>query len=187
MNLVDILFIVTVVLLVLNGLRNGALFSLLHLLTIPIAFAVAYMYGPTFTLFLASNGLAATPLIAYIVLFLGTALILHIIGSMIRGVIRAVPLAGPADSLLGGLLGFVEAWLLWLILLTVMGWFLGSAQQAIETGQLTLQGLDIHSYQTTIQQWHDFYNQAITDSIFAHVNGFFIKTLPALKSLTPVR
>ncbi len=40
---IDILFIATVILLVLNGFSNGAIASLVNLLSIPIAFAVAYL------------------------------------------------------------------------------------------------------------------------------------------------
>src|SRR5438105_14046002 len=108
---IDLLFLVTIALLVFNGIRNGAVFSLVNLLSIPIALGVAYFFGKPFTLLLASNGLAVSPLIAYIIVFFGTVLILHIIGTMVRGVMRAIPLLGVGDVLLGGLIDFVEEWL----------------------------------------------------------------------------
>lgn len=190
---IDILFVVTVVLLVLNGLKNGALFSLIHILSIPVAFIVTYLFGPHLIALLAMNGFSATPLVAYGVLFLGTVLILHIIGSVIRRFLKFVPLLGPADSLLGGALGFVEAWLLWLLLLFVLGTFLGAVQSGIETGSFLFQGInlqDLHvgnipQFLPTFQQWHDFYNQAVTNSLFAKVNGFFVTILPDLKIKTP--
>jgi hypothetical protein len=37
----------------------------------------------------------------------------------------------------------------------------------------------------TFRQWHDFYNQAVTNSLFAKVNGFFVTELPELKIKTP--
>ena len=89
---IDLLFLVTIALLVFNGIRNGAVFSLLHLLSIPIAFGIAYFFGKPFTLFLASNNLPVSPLIGYIIVFFGAVLILHIIGTMLRGVMRAIPL-----------------------------------------------------------------------------------------------
>ncbi|MBO0797009.1 MAG: CvpA family protein [Ktedonobacteraceae bacterium] len=183
LSLIDILFLVTVALLVFNGLRHGALFSLLHLLGIPIAFGVIYFFGPQFVTLLASNNLPATPLIAYIVLFLGTILIIHIGGNIIRGLIRGVPGVGLGDSLLGGLVGFVEAWLVWLVLLIVLGNFLGTAQSAIQQGSNIIPGLGVQFSQ--LQAWHDFYNDAITNSIFAQVNSFFVKQLPNLP--TPPR
>lgn len=190
---IDLLFVITVVLLVLNGLKNGALFSLIHILSIPVAFIVTYLFGPHFITLLASNDLSFTPLVAYGVLFIGTVLILHIVGSIVRKVLKYVPLLGPADSLLGGVLGFVEAWLLWLLLLFVLGTFLSTVQSGIETGSVFFQGMnlqdlhlgDLAQFLPTFQQWHDFYNQAVTNSLFAKVNGFFVTVLPELKTQTP--
>jgi uncharacterized membrane protein required for colicin V production len=191
---VDIGFVVTVVLLVLNGLKNGAVFSLINILSIPVAFLVTYLFGPRFVAVLAVNGFSATPLIAYGVLFLGTVLILHIVGSVVRKVLKYVPLLGPADSLLGGALGFVESWLLWLLLLFVLGTFLSSVQSGIETGSIFSQGIDLQvlhmgniaQFLPTFQQWHDFYNQAVTNSLFAKVNSFFVTALPELQIKTPL-
>ena len=112
LTIVDILFVVTVGLLVFNGLKNGAVFSLISLLVLPIGFAVAYFYGPTLTASLAASGLPATPLISYGVLFIGTIFILHILASVIRGIIKEIPLIGPFDALVGAVVGFVEAWLI---------------------------------------------------------------------------
>src|SRR5260221_11483963 len=121
---IDLFFLVTIVLLVFNGLRNGAVFSLVHLLSIPIAFGVAVFFGKPFTPFLAANGLSISPLISYIVLFFGSVLVLHIIGTTGRVVVAAIPIVGLADALVGGLVGFVVAWLLWVIVLLVIGHFL---------------------------------------------------------------
>lgn len=177
-SIVDILFLVTVVLLVFSGFRNGAVISLISLLSIPIGFFVASQYGPAFTKLLAANGLSATPLISYVVLFFGTVLVLHIIGSFVRNAIKVVPLIGPADSLLGGAVGFVEAWLLWLVLLIVLGNFLHSIQTTIQSTVNIVPGLNITVDQ--FKTWHDFYNQTITNSVFAKVNAFFVSELPAL-------
>ena len=181
LGLVDILFLVTVVLMVFNGLRNGAVFSLVSLIGLPIGLGVAYYYGPQFTRLLAANGLPATPLISYSVLFLGTVLIVHIIGNLIRGVVKRVPLISQGDTLLGGVIGFVEAWLLWVFLLMLLGAFLGSVETTINQGTHVIPGLNIQVAQ--FQSWHDFYNQAVTNSLFAKVNGFFVKSLPALPSV----
>jgi uncharacterized membrane protein required for colicin V production len=176
-NWLDLLFIVTIVLLVFNGMRNGAVFSLVHLIAIPIAFGVAYFFGKQFTLFLASNGLLFSPLVSYLVLFFGTILVLHIIGTALRGVVSAIPVVGLGNSLIGGVIGFVEAWLLWLIVLLVLGNFLHSVQATIHTGS-QVPGLNITVQQ--YQAWRDTYNQAVHNSLFARVNGFIIKELPAV-------
>ncbi len=177
-NWVDILFLVTVILLVLNGFRNGFVFSLVNLISIPLGFAAAVYFGPQLTSTLAGNNLPATPLISYIVLFFGVVLILHLIGTSLRGTLKHIPIIGCGDSLLGGVVGFVEAWLIWLILLIILGNFLGSVQQ----GTHVISGVNFQLDQ--LKAWHDFYNQAVTNSLFARVNSFFVKQLPNVPRLT---
>jgi len=179
LNVIDILFLITVVLLVLSGLRNGFVVSLLNLVSIPLALGVAYFFGAQFTVFLASSGFAATPLISFFVLFFLTVLVLHIIGNTLRSVLKRIPLIRSGDALLGGVIGFVEAWLLWLFLLVLLGSFLNGVEGTVSTvqhGASLIPGANVQVDQ--LQQWHDFYNQAITNSLFAKVNGFFVKTLP---------
>jgi uncharacterized membrane protein required for colicin V production len=130
---------------------------------------------------LASSGLPATPLIAYAVLFIGTILILHILGSFLRSVLKVIPLFGAFDTLLGGVIGFVEAWLIWLILLFILGTFLNTIQTALLQGINPFPGVNLPSF-GQFQQWHDFYNNIVTHSLFAQVNGFFIKVLPAIQA-----
>ena len=119
LSLVDLLFLVTIVLLVFNGLRNGFVFSLVNLISLPAALVVAWIFGPRLTDLLAGNDLPATPLISYIVLFFGTVLVIHILATGLRGV-KKLPVIGFADTLMGGVVGFVEAWLLWLIFLLIL-------------------------------------------------------------------
>ncbi len=179
LSVIDILFLITVVLLIVSGLRNGFVVSLLNLISIPLALGVAYFYGPKFTAFLASSGFSATPLISFFVLFFLTVFVLHIIGNTLRSVLKGIPLFGSADSLLGGVVGFVEAWLLWLFLLVLLGSFLNGVQGTVSTlqnGASLIPGGNVQIGQ--LQQWHDFYNQAISHSLFANVNSFFVKTLP---------
>lgn len=179
-NWVDLFFLFTIVLLVFNGIRNGAIFSIVHLLSIPIALGVAIFLGKPFTLFLASNGLSISPLIGYIVLFFAVVFIIHIIGTLLRGVIRAVPLLGVGDVLIGGLVGFIEAWLLWVVVLLVIGGFLSNVQSAITAGSHIIPGFNITLDQYT--SWRDTYTQALNNSLFAHVNSFILKTVPVLKN-----
>ena len=159
---IDILFIATVILLVLNGFSNGAIASIVNLLSIPIAFAVAYYFGPQFTALLSANNLQATPLISYVVLFIGTVIILHIIGTMVRVVLK-IPLVSMANRLAGGFIGFIEAWLLWAVLLFVLGTFLQN----------------IHNFPLSISTaqfggWQSFYIAATQHSLFAQVNSFIV-------------
>jgi uncharacterized membrane protein required for colicin V production len=181
-NIVDILFLVTVALLVLNGLQNGALFSLISLLGLPIAFAVAYFLGPRLILLLASSGLPATPLIAYAVLFIGTLILAHTLANFLRGVMKVIPGFGTVNSLLGGVIGFVEAWLIWLILLIILGTFLNALQSGTNTFFV---GIDLAQFighkDWNVQGWYTFYNDAVNHSLFTQVNNFFGKIIPTLK------
>src|SRR2546429_8610854 len=153
LNWIDLLFLVTIVLLIFNGFRNGAVFSLINLLSIPIAIGVAYFFANPFAFFFANNALLFSPLISYLVLFFVTILVIQIIGTSIRGVVKGIPILGCGDSLLGGLVGFFEAWLIWLIVLFIVGNFLNDIQATIQTGKQVIPGLNI-----TVQQyqvWHD--------------------------------
>jgi len=165
MNTIDILFLVTIALLVFNGLRNGAVFSLIHLISLPVAFAGAVVFGPSLTNTLAANHLPANPLISYAVLFFGIVLVLHVIGSSVRRVLRAVPFLGAGDRLIGAGLGFVEAWLLWVVLLAVLHGFLQGTHSIPGIGP------------SLFQSWQQAYNGAVSGSLFAHVNGVFVQTL----------
>jgi uncharacterized membrane protein required for colicin V production len=181
-NWIDLLFLVTIVLLIFNGFRNGAVFSLINLLSIPIAIGVSYFFGKPFAMFLATNGLLISPLISYLVLFFVSILVIQIIGTSMRGVVKAIPILGCGDSLIGGAVGFFEAWLIWLIVLLIVGNFLHNIQDAIQAGKQLIPGLNITVQQ--YQAWHDAYNQAVHNSLFARVNSFFIKELPVLPHLS---
>ena len=166
-SLVDLLFIVTVILLVFNGLRNGFLFSLISLFSLPIALAVAWFFGPQLTITLASNNLPSTPIIAYLILFFGTVLIIHILATLARGVVRSIPLVSTGDTLLGAIVGFVEAWLLWVIILLVL-------KNVLQHVHNLPAGVTL----TQFDGWQRFYNEAVTNSLFARVNSFIIQIIP---------
>jgi uncharacterized membrane protein required for colicin V production len=184
LSLIDILFLVTLVLLAFNGFKNGAVISLVNLISIPLGFVVAVIFGPQFTTALAANGWSITPLISYIILFFGTVLVMHIIGSLVGNIVKSIPLLGPADALLGGVIGVIESWLLWLVLLIILGTFLHNVQDTIQAGSSIVPGLNIQVDQ--FKSWHDFYNQAVTNSLFAKFNSFFNGVLTGLPKLPNV-
>lgn len=173
-SFIDILFLVTVVLLVFNGFRNGAVIALVHLLSIPIAAAVAYLFGPRFTALLSVNGFSATPMVAYLVIFFGAVLVCHILGTIVSSVVKHLPLIGLTNALIGGALGVVEAWLLWVVFLFLLGSFLMHTQSTTATGALAI--IDPNMSAQQLQAWRDFYNQAVNNSFFAQVNSFLIKS-----------
>ncbi len=88
-----------------------------------------------------------------------------------RSVILRIPLVGFGDRLAGGFIGFIEAWLLWAVLLFVLGTFLQ----------------DIHHLPVTIStaqfsSWQNFYLTATHQSLFAQVNSFIVPHINALRS-----
>jgi uncharacterized membrane protein required for colicin V production len=181
--MIDILFLVTAVLLVLSGYRNGAVFSLIMVPSVPLGITLASTVGPGFTAWLAAHGLsAAAPFIAYNVLFFGTVIVFSLIATLVQRLMRKLPATvHRGNAILGGVIGFAEAWLMWVFLLTSLGTFLAGMQTGIQPGIHVIPGLNIQLVQ--LQAWHDFYNFNVTNSIFTHVNGAFIKTLPNLPPL----
>ena len=91
LSIVDILFLVTIILLVFNGLRNGFVFSLVNLLSLPVAAVVALTFGPSLTTTLAQNGLTVNPLVSYIVLFLIAVVVIHLVATAVRGTVKGIP------------------------------------------------------------------------------------------------
>jgi uncharacterized membrane protein required for colicin V production len=174
-SLVDILFLVTVVLLVFNGLRNGFVFSLVSLLSLPVAAVVSLVFGPGLTAWLTQNGMQVNPLVAYIVLFFVAAMVIHLVATAVRGTVKRLPLISSGDALLGGVIGFVEAWALWVIFLLVLGHFLS----VVDQGQIQQLGFHVD----TFHSWQQFYNDAVSNSLFARVNGWFIKVVPLVPAL----
>jgi hypothetical protein len=88
---------------------------------------------------------------------------------------KRIPLVSSGDSLLGGVVGFVEAWALWVVLLLVLGHFLSVVDQA------QIQQLGFHV--DTFHSWQQFYDDAVSNSLFARVNGWFVKVVPIVPTL----
>lgn len=175
LSIVDVLFLVTIVLLVLSGVRNGFVFSLINLISLPVAAVVALTFGPSLTGLLAGNGVVVNPLVSYIVLFLLAVVVIHGIAGAVRGTIKRIPVISSGDALLGGVVGFVEAWALWVAFLLVLGHFLS----VVDQGQVQQLGFHVD----TFNSWQKFYNDAIANSLFARVNGWFVKVVPLVPAL----
>lgn len=175
LSIIDVLFLATIVLLVLNGLRNGFVFSLVNLFSLPVAAGVALLFGPTLTAALAKNGLELNPLVSYILLFIVAVIVIHAVARAVRGTVKRIPLISSGDALLGGVVGFVEAWALWVVFLLVLGHFLSVVDQT------QIQQLGFHV--DTFKSWQQFYDDAVSNSLFARVNGWFIKVVPLVPTL----
>lgn len=113
------------------GLRRGLIFEVVHLTGFVVAFAVAYMYfdnlAPQLRLWIpypashSDNNLtfltnalslqdAYYRAIAFAILFFGTKILLHIIGSMLD-FLADLPLLRTVNRWLGGAFGFIEVYL----------------------------------------------------------------------------
>src|SRR5215813_13081997 len=89
----------------------------------------------------------------------------NMIATLVQRFIRKLPAAvNRGDSILGGMIGFAEAWLMWVFLLTSLGTFVAGIQTGIQPGIHVIPGLNIQLVQ--LQAWHDFYNYNVTNSIF---------------------
>jgi hypothetical protein len=115
------------------------------------------------------------PLVSYIVLFLLAVVVIHGIAGAVRGTVKSIPVISSGDALLGGVVGFVEAWALWVVFLLVLGHFLS----AVDQGQVQQLGFHLD----TFNSWQRFYNDAISNSLFARVNGWFVKVVPLVPVL----
>ncbi|HET7657614.1 MAG TPA: CvpA family protein [Bacillales bacterium] len=119
------------------GLRRGLIFEVVHLTGFIVAFAVAYMYfddiAPRLRLWIPypvstdhvnltflSNALSLQDAyynaMAFAILFFGTKILLHIIGSMLD-FLADLPLLKTANRWLGGAFGFIEVYLIVFLLL----------------------------------------------------------------------
>ncbi|HET7579042.1 MAG TPA: CvpA family protein [Bacillales bacterium] len=114
------------------GLRRGLIFEVVHLTGFIVAFAVAYMYfddiAPRLRLWIpypATHGTSNLTFltgaldlqdayyraIAFAILFFGTKILLHIVGSMLD-FLADLPLLRTANRWLGGAFGFIEVYLI---------------------------------------------------------------------------
>jgi len=134
------------------GLKRGFILQLIHLTGFIISFIVAYMYyeqlAPKLTLWVPYPNLSTNSTlslmfdnvnledayyraIAFVVIFFAVKIILQIIGSMLDFVAQ-IPILKQLNILAGGILGFIEVYLIMFILLFI------AALLPIESIQISL-------------------------------------------------
>ncbi|MBH0230095.1 CvpA family protein [Halobacillus yeomjeoni] len=137
--MIDLLLLFILLVGVFVGLRRGFILQLFHLISFIIAFVVAVMYyddlspkltlwvpypelpeGASWAIFIDSLPLeqAFYNAVAFAILFFSVKVILHIIASMLDFV-SELPLLNSVNSLLGGVLGFVENYVLLFVFLYI--------------------------------------------------------------------
>lgn len=136
--MLDIILLIILISGFLIGLKRGFIMQLVHLIGFVAAYIVAYVYyddlAPKLELWIpypaSNNGSVSFLLdsisleqayynaIAFAILFFATKIILQILGSMLD-FLAHLPLLHTVNRWLGGLLGFVEVYLIVFILLYV--------------------------------------------------------------------
>ncbi|UOR13864.1 CvpA family protein [Halobacillus amylolyticus] len=151
--MIDLLLLIILFLGVMVGFRRGFILQLFHLIGFIAAFIVAVMYydnlapklilwvpypelpeGASWAIFMESLPLeqAFYNASAFAILFFGVKIILQIIASMLDFV-SELPVLSSLNSLLGGILGFVERYFLLFILLYIAALVpLGVVQNALD-------------------------------------------------------
>ncbi|MDF0729046.1 CvpA family protein [Cytobacillus sp. S13-E01] len=137
--MLDLILIIILLMGFFIGLKRGFILQIIHLTGFIVAFIIAYMYSgelapalklwvpyltlgenETITFLFESTNLESAyyRAIAFAILFFGTKIILHIIGSMLD-FLAHLPILKQINGWAGGVLGFVEIYLIAFILLYV--------------------------------------------------------------------
>ncbi|TGB04111.1 CvpA family protein [Halobacillus salinus] len=135
--MIDLLLLFILLMGIFTGLKRGFILQLFHLLGFVVAFVVAAMYyddlSPKLTLWVPYPALpedaawavfaesfdleqAFYKAVAFAILFFGVKIVLHIIASMLDFV-SELPILNSFNSLLGGVLGFVETYVILFVIL----------------------------------------------------------------------
>ena len=163
----DIVAAIVLVFSVWHGWRSGLLVGIFNLLSIPVGLVVAYLFGQ-----MIAAATHSPPTLAYIVVFFATVIGIHIIGHLLRRILRSkVPLAKQTDAVLGALVSGAKAWILLVLFLVVWGVLLGS--QTVQAAACAATIVNSKPA-TTLNNWQNDYNHAIGPSIFAQVNSFIV-------------
>lgn len=141
--MLDLAILAILVIGFLIGLRRGLILQVIHLIGFFVAFAAAYVYSDdlapklklwipfpsinnseTLTMFFNSVGLenAFHHAIAFAIIFFAAKIILQMIGSMLD-FIAHLPILKQLNKWGGGLLGFIEVYLIMFILLYIAALF----------------------------------------------------------------
>ncbi|RKQ37953.1 CvpA family protein [Oceanobacillus halophilus] len=163
-----------------RGLKRGFILQLLHLLSFIIAFVVAAMYydeiGPKLALWIPYPELSdesawaaflqALPLenafynaIAFALIFFAVKIILQIVASMLDFV-ASIPIINSVNKLLGGVLGFVEFYLVVFIILYIL------ALTPVQTVQDWINGSTVALY---ILEQTPYFSEKILELWFAYI------------------
>lgn len=163
----DIIAAIALIFSIWHGWRSGLMVGLFNLLSIPLGIVVAYFLAPQIT---AATNISLTWM--YAILFFATVIGVHIVGSMLRKVLRSkVPLAKETDALLGAVVSGAKAWILLVLFLVIWGSALNSSTvRSVACTASVVNG----NVASTLSSWQTDYNHTVGNSIFAQVNSFIV-------------
>jgi membrane protein required for colicin V production len=138
MNWLDILIIITFVASVIGGLATGIIRAVTALIGLILAIVLAGRYygaAAGWLGFISNQDIAN--LIGFVFILISVMVISYILGSILRVVAKTIML-GWLDRLLGGVAGFLIAFLSWSVILALWVKFLGGslAADSVLTGIL---------------------------------------------------
>ncbi|MBN8236883.1 CvpA family protein [Halobacillus kuroshimensis] len=161
----DLLLLFLLFIGILTGLKRGFILQLFHLIGFIVAFVVAVIYyddlSPKLTLWVPYPELPADaswavfldnlPLeqafynaVAFAILFFGAKIVLHIITSMLDFV-SELPILNSLNTLLGGILGFVENYVILFVVLYIAALVPVAGVQSALDGSLLAQLIIEHT------------------------------------------
>ncbi|MYL19985.1 hypothetical protein GLW04_08820 [Halobacillus litoralis] len=163
--MIDLLLLFLLFIGVLTGLKRGFILQLFHLIGFIVAFVAAVIYyddlSPKLTLWVPYPELPADaswavfldnlPLeqafynaVAFAILFFGVKIVLHIIASMLDFV-SELPILNSLNTLLGGILGFVENYVILFVVLYIAALVPVAGVQSALDGSLLAQLIIEHT------------------------------------------
>lgn len=163
--MIDLLLLFLMFIGILTGLKRGFILQLFHLIGFIVAFVAAVIYyddlSPKLTLWVPYPELPADaswavfldnlPLeqafynaVAFAILFFGAKIVLHIIASMLDFV-SELPILNSLNTLLGGILGFVENYVILFVVLYIAALVPVAGVQSALDGSLLAQLIIEHT------------------------------------------
>lgn len=166
----DLLVAIVLVISIWHGWRTGFLVGIFNLLSIPLGIAAAYFFAKPLA---DATNISLT--IMYAIIFFVVVIGVHIVGSMLRKFMKSkVWIAAQTDALLGAIVSGAKAWILLVLFLVVWGGLLNSSIVQASACTATSLGGQASSLSSDVASWGADYNNAVENSLFAHINGFIV-------------
>ena len=115
--IVDVAFLAFAIISVLLGAKRGLLRSVVHFFKYIFAFVAASALGPAFS----------SPILGYIVVFIGSLIVLSVLAYFLTKIIKHMGLLGRLNTLLGAVFGALMAVTILLVVASLLKHFFGDS------------------------------------------------------------